>query len=331
MSQDINKVECIEKITKDCYCYVCIGGAFRRVKVSNLLSLADGVTTESIAAALGYTPADPKKVEASGTAAKAITAHNTEKTAHNDIRLLIEELESKLNGQPDSSVSTVEVPVRIEADLSTIYTPPDAYRYSAPITNIMKTPEGFIGYKIDSLGAVATAGATVKFAVYAASVSDDNTCTLTRTVDLGEAVADNKGIAKFEVGGYFIDYDHVVMVQAESASIGCLNYGTRGITMYNLPILDDENYYNVDEISCNLTTKDSPVGYGSIPIVKYCKIKEQDLNEYVYDHEKAYYNLNKKVTDLLPVPTVFHNGMFVQVVDGKYDLVAVTNGNEVKY
>lgn len=40
MSQDINKVECTDEITEDCYCYACVNGEFRRVKVRDLLALA---------------------------------------------------------------------------------------------------------------------------------------------------------------------------------------------------------------------------------------------------------------------------------------------------
>ena len=66
MSLNINTVECTDKVTKDCYCYVSINNTFRRVKVSDLLALigVDEVTAETIAEVLEYVPADKKKVEA---------------------------------------------------------------------------------------------------------------------------------------------------------------------------------------------------------------------------------------------------------------------------
>ena len=156
MSQDINKVECTEQITKDCYCYVCVNGTFRRAKISDLLALvdADEVTPETIEAALEYVPADQKDIEAleeelkkkqpsgdyalrselpmvpvqsvngqtgavslgatdvgadaSGTAGRAVSEHNTEESAHNDIRLLIEGLTTRLNALANSDDLTLD-------------------------------------------------------------------------------------------------------------------------------------------------------------------------------------------------------------------------------
>jgi len=190
------------------------------------------------------------------------------------------------------------------------------------------------GYRINKVGIRASAGTTVRFALYAVEQQDEENGIMTQIAVLGDAVADSETLVAqltFEEG-YEVRQDNtIILAFAQEAVLHCYALGST-LVSNGVVQFDDADYFGSENgtqiVFFNGETANEAGPFSSMYARDIELFKEQTLEQYIKETGERLTGIDKQMKNILPPITVLDNGKVLTAVDGKYTLTTPAEGGD---